>query len=338
MHFLADYSLFLLKIITLVIALLVSLAGIISLSSKGKDKNKTTGTLSITKLNKQYDNVENKMIEATGDKASLKQHHKDLKKSKKINKEKTQPKLFVVDFTGDFKASATRSLTQEVSAIILGASKDDQVLIRLESPGGVVNGYGLAAAQIDRLRQANITVTIAVDKVAASGGYMMASVAHKIIAAPFAMIGSIGVITQLPNFHRFLKNKDIDFEQVTAGKYKRTLTMLGQNTDEDREKTQEEINEIHELFKAHITQYRPSLDIDTIATGECWFGTQAISLGLIDTLQTSEDHLLQQRDTFDIFLVKHVVKQPFISALCGKTESMLYKWIKEKTPSENNLH
>ena len=108
--------------------------------------------------------------------------------------------------------------------------------------------YGLAASQMQRIRDKKLKLTVCVDKVAASGGYMMAVVADKIIAAPFAVLGSIGVLAQVPNFHRLLKKHDVDFEMLTAGKYKRTLTMFGENTDKGREKFQEDIEDTHVLF------------------------------------------------------------------------------------------
>ena len=131
-------------------------------------------------------------------------------------------------------------------------------MVRLESGGGLVHGYGLAAAQLVRLKDAGLTLTVCVDKVAASGGYMMACVADKVVAAPFAVIGSIGVVSQLPNFHKWLKNHDVDYEMFTAGDYKRTVTVFGENDAEDRAKYQEELEQTHALFKHFVNTYRPA--------------------------------------------------------------------------------
>ena len=183
-----------------------------------------------------------------------------------------QQRVFVLNFDGDWKASAVNLFREEITAILCVAKPQDEVVVRLESSGGVVHGYGLAASELQRIKDHHIPLTIAVDKVAASGGYMMACVADKILAAPFAIIGSIGVLAQLPNFHRFLKKHDVDFEQITAGQYKRTLSLFGENTSDGRKKFQTEINEAHQLFKQFITEHRPQIDIDKLATGEYWFG------------------------------------------------------------------
>ncbi|MCP4842727.1 MAG: protease SohB, partial [Halieaceae bacterium] len=146
-------------------------------------------------------------------------------------------------------------------------------------------------------------LTIAVDKVAASGGYMMACVADRIVAAPFAVVGSIGVVAQLPNFHRLLKKNDIDFETLTAGQYKRTLTMFGENTDTGRTKFLEDLEETHELFKTFVSANRPALDIAKVATGEVWYGQTALDEGLVDEVLTS-DALVQSRlEEWDVFEV-----------------------------------
>lgn len=173
----------------------------------------------------------------------------------------------------------------------------------------MVHGYGLASSQLDRLRQANIPLTICVDKVAASGGYMMACVANKIYAAPFAIVGSIGVVAQLPNFNRLLKKHEIDYEQHTAGNFKRTLTVFGENTDEGRDKFQQELEETHVLFKNFIHQYRPDLDLDTVATGEHWYGQQAIELGLIDAISTSDDVIMKLAETHTVIKVSYQIKK-----------------------------
>ena len=150
-------------------------------------------------------------------------------------------------------AHEVESLREEITAIISIANPSkDKVLIRLESGGGVVHGYGLAASQLQRIKSAGIPLSVAIDKVAASGGYMMACVADEILAAPFAIVGSIGVIAQIPNFNKILKKNDVEFEQITAGEFKRTLTLFGENTDKAREKFREEIEQTHDLFKTTL--------------------------------------------------------------------------------------
>ncbi len=229
----------------------------------------------------------------------------------------------MIDFKGDIRATATTSLREEVSAVLAVASEDDQVLVRLENSGGTVHEHGLAASQLLRIREKNIPLLVSVDKVAASGGYLMACVASHIIAAPFAIVGSIGVIAQLPNFNRFLEDKGVDFEQITAGRYKRTVTMFGKNTDEDRGKLKEEIEDVHELFKMQILGHRPQIDIERISTGEHWYGTRALELGLIDEIRTSDDFLSEAATESDLYGLTFKRKKSLPERLLGGAESLL---------------
>ncbi|CAN0557681.1 unnamed protein product [Ectocarpus sp. 12 AP-2014] len=215
-----------------------------------------------------------------------------------------EPRVWVLDFHGDLKASQTEHFAQEVSAIIDVANKDDEVVVRLESAGGLVHAYGLAAAQLDRLRTAGLTTTVCIDKVAASGGYLMACTAQHIKAAPFAVIGSIGVVAQVPNIHRLLKRHDIDVELLTAGKYKRTLTVLGENTEEGKAKFLEDLENTHRLFKSYVAERRPAMDIDTLATGEIWYGSEALPNQLVDSIGTSEAYLVERMTQARVYTVK----------------------------------
>lgn len=313
MHFLSNYGLFLIKLVSLVLAILLLFAGLIAIASRGKAKK---GSLSITPLNKKFQHYGNLLLEALQDKKALKQLTKQTKLEHKKPKRK---RLFVLTFNGDIRASQVSALREEVTAILLVAKPEDEVLVKIESGGGMVNGYGLAASQLDRIRQANIKLTACVDKVAASGGYMMACIANHLIAAPFAIIGSIGVIAQLPNFYRFLKDKKIDFEQITAGEFKRTLTVFGENTTKGRLKMQEEIDEMHDLFKEFVQQHRPNLAIQEVATGEHWFGKQALTLNLVDELRTSDDYLLAASHEHDIFEIQYQLKKTLAQKLTAGT-------------------
>ena len=230
-------------------------------------------------------------------------------------------KVFVLDFLGNMKADAVANLREEISAIISAGKQGDEVVVRLESGGGQVNAYGLAAAQLVRLKDAGFDLTICVDKIAASGGYMMACTANKILASEFAVIGSVGVVSQLPNFHEFLKQHNIGFEMFTAGEYKRTVTMFGENSDKDRAKYQEDINRIHQLFKDFIQKHRQDIDIDKIATGEFWFGVDAKTLNLVDDIMTSDAYLLQQMDKHDVFLLQSYT-EPTLAEKLGLTEHL----------------
>ena len=241
-----------------------------------------------------------------------------------------KPTLYVLDFKGSIDAHEVSALREEVTAVLAVAKPADEVLVRLESPGGVVHGYGLAASQLQRLRERQIPLTIAVDKVAASGGYMMACVANNIVAAPFAIIGSIGVVAQVPNFNRLLKRNDIDIELHTAGQYKRTLTLLGENTEEGRKKFREDLNETHHLFKEFVHSMRPSLDIDAVATGEHWYGVQAKEKGLVDEISTSDDLIIARMAEREVVSLRYMQRKRLMDRFTGSAaqslDRLLLRW------------
>lgn len=329
MEFLYEYGLFLAKAVTFVLAFAAIVAVVAASAIKQTSKK---GHLEITNLSEQYAEVEQDVIEHLLTKEELKEKQKKDKKiakelakadKKKAKDETTEPssKLFVIDFKGSVDAKEVNSLREEVSAILAVAKPNDEVFIRLESPGGMVHGYGLASSQLDRIRQHNIPLTASVDKVAASGGYMMACVANTIVSAPFAIIGSIGVIAQLPNFNKLLKKNHVDFEMFTAGEYKRTVTMFGENTDKGREKFSQELEDTHVLFKDFVSEHRPSLALDKVATGEHWFGRQAKALGLVDEIQTSDDYLQSRSKSHQIVQIHYATKKGIAEKL-GKAVSL----------------
>ncbi|MCG3861705.1 protease SohB [Psychrobacter sp. Ps5] len=288
--------------------------------------------LRVIHLNKSQEQRREDLMEATQGKAALKQLKKTMaKKAKQALKVKNKSKnkknnsdekqqVFVLDFDGDIKATAVKHLREEISTLISTANKGDEVVVRLESGGGLVHGYGLAAAQLSRLKDAGLKLTVCVDKVAASGGYMMACVADNIVAAPFAIIGSIGVVSQLPNFHKWLKNHDVDYEMFTAGDYKRTVTVFGENDAEDRAKYQEELEQTHELFKHFVNTYRPTLDVAKVATGEHWYGEDALKLNLIDSLQTSDSYILERMENNEVYAL-HSRQKPTLAEKLGLSQA-----------------
>lgn len=348
LEFLLDYGLFLAKIVTFVVAVIALIVGVKVIGGKG---NRAKGELQITDLSEKHKDTVAQLemhlhddvflkarhkSEAKAQKEQEKQEAKQAKKAKKAKKLGELPNnrkahLFVLDFNGSIDAKEVASLREEVTAILSVADMGDEVLVRLESGGGMVHGYGLASSQLDRLKSANIPLTIAVDKVAASGGYMMACVANKIVSAPFAIVGSIGVIAQIPNFNKLLKKNDIEFEQMTAGEYKRTLTMFGENTDKARDKFKLELEETHVLFKNFIRDHRPELDLEKVATGEHWFGSQALELGLVDEIKTSDDLIVEATKEKSVLALHYVRKKKLsdkISGTAAKTaDSILLKLV-----------
>ncbi|NND64628.1 MAG: protease SohB [Gammaproteobacteria bacterium] len=319
-EFFSNYALFAAKWVTAAIIIIFVVSIITSMRRKSHVGDQLT-----------VDNLSEKLLNrARQVKMELtpKKQHKALNKSfddalKAIHQTDKAKRVFVIDFKGDIQASAVSSFREEVTAILSVAEKDDEVLVRLENAGGLVHDHGLAASQLARLRERGIPMTVAVDKVAASGGYMMACVADHIIAAPFAVIGSIGVIAQLPNFHRLLDRSGIDFEQVMAGKHKRSVTFFGENTDADRAKLKHELEELHTLFKSMVSQYRPQLDIEAVATGESWFGQQALPKKLIDEIGTSDDYLLQKAEQANVYRLHYQPKCGWRDRMLGQAQSLL---------------
>jgi serine protease SohB len=321
LQFLSEYGIFLAKTITLVVALLIVVGFIVEIASKGKQKEK----LRIKRLNEKYKEMKDALNQEILNKKELKELKKTEKQSKKQQKktseEETKKRIFVLNFHGDIKASAVDALREAITAILEVATKKDEVVARIESGGGTIHGYGLAASQLRRIRDRGIPLITTIDKVAASGGYLMACVADCILAAPFAIVGSIGVIGQLPNFNKLLKKHNIDYEQAMAGEYKRTLTLFGENTEKGRRKFQETIAEAHKLFKDFIIENRPALNIKKVATGEYWLGSQALKLGLIDELQTSDDYLLNASDKAKLYEISYSIPRKKLTKLASAVKA-----------------
>lgn len=311
---LLQYGLFLAKTVTVIGGLIAIVAVVAGLVREGRQH--VGERLEVKNINERLQRMADILNDDLLDDAEHKQAAKrrkaeDKAKRRAAKRGETVPRsrLFVLDFDGDIEASQVAALREEVSALLQVARPDDAVLLRLESGGGIVHGYGLAASQLKRIRDHGHRLHVSVDKIAASGGYLMACVADEILAAPFAVLGSIGVVAQLPNFHRLLTKHEIDVELHTAGEYKRTLTLFGENTEAARSKFQQELEEIHGLFKSFVSDNRSKLAIEHVATGEHWYGTQALTLGLIDRIQTSDDFLLTQVKDHDVYEIRYRVKR-----------------------------
>ncbi len=334
MEFLSEYGLFLAKTLTIAVVLVLLVIVVAANSVRHRHEGRSKGSIVVSKLNDEIEDLKEDIRHEILDEDVLKADAKAEKKKKKeeAKAKKSQPaseeedgkRIFVLDFDGDMRASEVEDLRQCVTAILTLARPElDEVMLRLESPGGMVHAYGLAASQLVRLRKHGIGLTICVDRVAASGGYMMACVANELIAAPFAYIGSIGVLVQLPNVHRLLKDNKVDFEMITAGEYKRTLTTFGENTNKDRAKVQEEVDEMHDLFKRFIHENRPGMDMAAIATGEVWTGMQALERGLIDAIDTSDEWITDKCRDASVYRVAWEQKKSFKDRLSSLFEGSL---------------
>ena len=312
MEFITEYGMFLAKFMTIVLGLVIIAAGIFLFIMRARAGGEEH--LDIKNLNQKYETMSlilnSQVLQKKEFKKIMKERKQEHKQKEKIHGDAKRKRIFVLDFRGDIKASDVSSLREEITELLTIADEQDEVVVKIESAGGTVHGYGLAASQLRRIRDKGIFLTVAVDKVAASGGYMMACVANRIIAGPFAILGSIGVLAQIPNFHRLLKKFDIDFEQLSAGKFKRSLTLFGENTDKDREKLQEELEDTHNLFKEFVKENRGQVDIDMIATGEHWHGKRALEFKLVDELRTSDDYLCDAAQKADVFEIRYERRKP----------------------------
>ena len=342
MDFLIEYGMFLAKALTIIISTGAVLSMVVSTSQK-TNRGDDNGEIEILPLNIDFEKTKNKLRIATVEESEKKIERKKIKKESK-NKNalnlKSKRRVYVVNFEGNIAASAVDNLREEITAILSVANKKDEIVVRLESSGGMVHSYGLASSQLDRIKKAKLKLTICVDKVAASGGYMMACVGDKIIAAPFAIVGSIGVVAQMPNFNKLLKKHDIDFELLTAGEHKRTLTLFGKNTDKGREKFIEELNETHELFKEYVSKRRPNVDINKIASGEIWFGSRAKELSLVDEISTSDEYICSCFNSAKVFEIKFVRKQKLLQRVGGSVEASITRiaeklWSRFTNPNNN---
>lgn len=340
MEFLSDYGLFLAKSVTIVLAIITVVGGVVAIASRNRSSG-SHGAIEITHLNEELEEMKQLLEEVVLDKDELKAlikeekkkekaERKARKKQKPVEDEPRRKRVYVLDFDGDIRASEVEPMREEISAVLTMAEAADEVVVRLESGGGMVHSYGLASSQLERIKRKQIPLTVCVDQVAASGGYMMACLGDRVLAAPFAIVGSIGVIAQLPNFHRLLKKNDIDYEVLTAGEYKRTLTMFGENTDKGRQKFLEELEDTHELFKEFVSEYRPKVDIDKVATGEVWFGKRAIDANLVDELMTSDEYLTEACENADVYVVRYEEKKSLQDKLSSfavdSGDGILTKW------------
>ncbi|MBK1701693.1 protease SohB [Thiococcus pfennigii] len=315
---LSDYGLFLAKTLTLVAAIALPLLMLL----RSREEPPGGERLEIIDLGESYREM-GEALKAASQPRKGRQRLRRKERRRARAAERDRPRLFVLDFHGDLKATDVASLREAVTAVLLDAGPEDEVLVRLENAGGVVSEHGLAASQLVRLRERGIPLTIAVDKVAASGGYLMACVADRLLAAPFAVVGSIGAVAGLPNFRRLLERHGVDFELHTAGAYKRTLTLFGENTEQGREKVREQLETIHRLFKDFIAEFRPAVDLQRVATGEYWYGPQALELGLVDRIQTSDDYLLAARERARIYQVKYTKKKKPMERLLASMQGRL---------------
>jgi serine protease SohB len=318
MAFWLDIAAFVIKALIIVAAIAALAILIARLARSGEAKEKE---IKVKSLNERYDDMRDTMDGALLDKkerkALARTRKKEAKASAKTRRgQEPGKRIYVLSFKGDLRASAVKRLGAEIDAVLIAARpQTDEAVIRIESPGGTVTGYGLAAAEILRLREHNIKVTASVDQVAASGGYMMACAADRIVAAPFAVVGSIGVVAPVPNLHRLLQKNEIDFEEMTSGEFKRTVSVLGEITPAGREHFRGKLEDTHEAFKSHVARCRPNADMAKVANGDHWLAREALALGLVDELATGDELLFRARDSARLYEVSTEARKNLLQQL-----------------------
>ena len=333
MEHLAEYALFLAKTVTIIIAFIIPVMVISAIAMRQRQHQKEH--LEVNNVNRRYEAMSNAIDSVQLPKKVFKDRMKKQKKERKAtdkkepDKSEERKRIFVFNFEGDIEASEIDRLREEITSVLTIGEAPDEVVVKIESRGGVVHGYGLAASQLKRIKDQEIKLTVSVDKVAASGGYLMACVADKIIAAPFAVVGSVGVLAQIPNFHRALEKHNIDYQEFTAGEYKRTVGMFSEPTEKGKAKFMEELEDVHNLFKEFVQLNRPEVNVDEISTGEHWYGTRALDLKLVDELRTSDDYLLEASKNSDIYEVNFVRKEPISDRFKPAFASLLGSLVSE---------
>ncbi len=319
MAFWLDIAAFVVKALIIVAAIggLAFFIARLARSSEPKDEE-----IKVRSLNERYDGMRDafnaELLDKKQRKALAKARKREAKAAKARRDQEPGKRIYVLAFKGDMRASAVKRLGSEIDAVLTVArAGTDEVVLRLQSPGGTVTGYGLAAAEILRLREHKIRVTASVDQVAASGGYMMAVAADRIVAAPFAVVGSIGVVAPVPNLHRLLQKNEIDFEEMTAGEFKRTVSVLGEITPAGRDHFRGKLDATHEAFKAHVHECRPNVDMAKVANGDHWLAREALGLGLVDELSTGDELLFRARDSARLYEVATEARKTLLQQLLG---------------------
>ena len=230
--------------------------------------------------------------------------------------------LYYLEFEGDIQASEAAKLKQEILVCLQVAKPTDVFLILVESSGGSVSNYGDLYSVMEMIKKRGHTLWVAIDRVAASGGYLISLPADKIFATPFALIGSIGVLSEVPNFGGLLDKYGVKMEEYTAGERKMNISMFRENGEEQKEHHRKKLGKIHELFKAQLVKYRGGLiekkgvDIGELMEGDFWMGENAFELGLVDELKSSVEILLDEKDHFNILKVNYH-NEPKMAGIMG---------------------
>lgn len=230
----------------------------------------------------------------------------------------------VLRFEGDTMATGRQDFARMVDEVLHNKERIQRVIVVVNSPGGGVSVYGQMFAGMERMRNAGVDVTACVDTYAASGGYLMSVPAQRIIAAPFAMVGSIGVVSEFMNFNKLLRRLGVEPMTITAGELKRTVTPLSEVTEENKAAYKAQLEAIHRQFIAVVKKYR-EVDADRVCTGNHWTAAESVELklNLVDGLATSQEYLFEANQTEDLVTISKL-QNPYEKSVLGLARRFIH--------------
>jgi protease-4 len=204
-------------------------------------------------------------------------------------------KVAVVEVEGVIGVGSDRGLDTESIIRTLGEYRDDPsvraVVLRIDSPGGVVAPTQEIFTAVRRLREAKKPVVASLGSVAASGGYYVAVSADRIFASPGTLTGSIGVVMQLANVEGLLKKVGVEYVVVKAGAYKDVGNFARAMTVEERRILQNLLDDVYDQFISAVAEGRglEPQAVRAFAEGRIYSGRQALGLKMVDDLGGLED-------------------------------------------------
>jgi protease-4 len=207
------------------------------------------------------------------------------------------------------------------------ALADDNVkaiLLRIDSPGGTVAASQEIALAVKRASEKK-PVVVSVGDICASGGYMVASQADEIIASPGSSVGSIGVIMEVANVEELLNKVGISFTTLTTGAYKDAGSPYRSLTETETAMLNEQLTVIYDQFITDVAEGRdlPETKVRELATGWVWLGSEALDLGLVDSLGNYNDAVKRTAELGGIKGEPNIVSYEYVDPLSGLWSTLL---------------
>ncbi len=249
------------------------------------------------------------------------------------------PRLAVLRFQGlrDLNASGDQRLSEAIDEVLVNRDHFEEAVVIIDSPGGTTHGYGHAYALLERLSASGLKVTACIDRIGASGGYLMALPADRILAGPFAIVGSVGVVAGIPNVKRLLEEKGVSYRLFVAGDKKRVVHFADDDGPEVREYMDEKLAGIHTQFLQAVEKHRGDrVKLDEVRSGDHWSAEESVEkgLGLVDELQTSAEYLLERNREVALVMIERRVDiterfAGYLAArLSARVASLFTRWLR----------